>query len=73
MLERMVTLIHFISSNTVLMLPLQLPEIKTEIKNSSTTSVKLKLIFLIKGRETLDDRQLVFFYIRNIKKNDKST
>ncbi len=48
------TLIHFISSNTVLkisveleMLSLQLPEIKTEIKNSSTTSVKLKLIFFL--------------------------
>ncbi len=67
MLERMVTLIHFISSNTVLkisveleMLPLQLPEIKTEINNSSTTSVKHY------SRETLDDRQLVFLDIRNI-------
>jgi len=45
----MVTLIHFISSNTVLkisveleMLPLQLPEIKTEIKNSSTNISKTK-------------------------------
>lgn len=46
MLERMVTLIHIISSDTVVkisveleMLPLQLPEIKTEIKHLSPNMI----------------------------------
>lgn len=46
MLERMVTLIHIISSDTVVkisveleMLPLQLPEIKTEVKNLSPNMI----------------------------------